>query len=141
MTETRCWIDFKGDHALQRKIDTGWFRDEQGLYLPIASFPPLPSKWAYWTIALGEWCSLRGVKWNDASKGIGDDTTSAKVKKHQIEDYIQFVYGGSPSYFDPKEMITWKARANIVNSLTDLRGFVAQYLNPRLWYELMADTW
>ena len=140
MTETACWIAFKSDHSLQRKIDTGWFTDERGLYLPISSFPPNPHN-SYWTGTLAEWCKLRGVSWKDVSKGHGDDTMSAKVKKAQIEDFIMYVFGKNPYYFDPAKMITWKGRANVANELTNLRAFVAQNLSPRLWYELLADTW
>ncbi|MGH9627556.1 MAG: hypothetical protein ACRD7E_04315 [Bryobacteraceae bacterium] len=66
---------------------------------------------------------------------------SARVKKKQIEAFIEFAYGRDPSYFDPAKMLTWKGRAYLANALTDLRAFIAQQLNPRLWYELRADEY
>jgi hypothetical protein len=54
-------------------------------------------------------------------------------------DFIEYLYGSDPSYTDPAEMITWQGSAYLANQLTDLRAFIAQDLNPDLWYELCAD--
>lgn len=80
------------------------------------------------------WCRER--KLNPVKKEL---TLRVKVKKAQIEDFIDYVYGGSDLYFNPSEMLTWKGRAYLANNLNDLRACVAQNLNNRLWYDLWAD--
>ncbi|AXW00532.1 hypothetical protein CJO81_06985 [Ralstonia solanacearum] len=65
----------------------------------------------------------------------------ARVKKTQILDFIDFAYGQYASYGDPAQMLTWKGRAYLVNRLVDLKAFVAQQLNSRLRYELVADEY
>jgi hypothetical protein len=62
-----------------------------------------------------------------------------KVKKIQIQDFLDYVYGSSDFYFDPAKMLTWKGHAYLANHLNDLRACAAQQLSPRLWYELWAD--
>lgn len=133
MTETRCWVEYKSDHALQRKVEEGWFTDERGLYLPIAHFPGRPHM-SLWPIALQEWAKMRGI----AMKDIDGENFSARVKKDQILDFINFVYADDTSYTDPARMLTWKGRAFLAHQLIDLRAFVVQELNSRLWYELIA---
>ncbi|NWK43342.1 hypothetical protein [Ralstonia pickettii] len=137
MTDTRCWIEYKSDRALARKINDGWFTDERGLYLPIHDFPPAPGNGAYWTGLLPEWCKLVGVNFDPRA----DLQIAARVKKIQILEFIDFVYGRHPSYWDPAQMLTWKGRAYLANRLVDLKAFVAQQLNSRLWYELVADEY
>jgi hypothetical protein len=83
---------------------------------------------------LKQWCEKRGIDFVDEGLII-----RAKVKKDQIIDFIEFVYGNDPSYTDPAKMLTWKGKAYLASSLTNLRAFAAQQLNPRLWYELNAD--
>lgn len=137
MTATRCWIEYKSDRALARKISEGWFTDEAGLYLPIDDFPPAPGNGAYWTGLLPEWCRQVGIRFDYRA----ELEIVARVKKAQILDFIDFVYGQHASYGDPAQMLTWKGRAYLANRLVDLRAFVAQQLNPRLLYELVADEY
>jgi hypothetical protein len=87
-------------------------------------------------VALRQWSKERSVQLSQSEDGL---TRSAKVKKQHIADFIEYVYGADPSYNDPATMLTWKGRAYLANSLTDLRAFVAKELNPRLWHELKAD--
>jgi hypothetical protein len=87
-----------------------------------------------WPWILRQWCKNNEIKFVD--EGL---IVTAKVKKHQIEDFIQCVYARDPFYFEPAKMLTWNGRAYLANRLTDLRAFVAQELNPRLWYEIKAD--
>lgn len=83
---------------------------------------------------LAKWCRDNGIKI------IREDITiSAKVKKKQIQDFIESVFAADSFYSDPAKMLTWKGRAYLANALTDLRVFVAQQLNSRLWYEIHAD--
>lgn len=136
MTETRCWVEYKSDHALQRKVKEDWFTDEKGFHLPIASFPGRPRN-SLWPIALQDWTGMRGI----AMKDIDGVTFSARVKRDQLLDFINFVYADDPSYTDPAQMLTWKGRAFLAHQLIDLRAFVTQELNARLWYDLMADMY
>lgn len=141
MTETNCWVEFKSDRALQRKITEGWFstaEDKEGesCFVPIMSFPPHPNQ-AFWPGVVREWCKLRGLQWDDTDGA----TTIVRVKQEQIRDFIEYVYADAPFYTDPSQMLTWKGCAHLANRLTNLRAFVAQELNPRLWYELNADTY
>jgi hypothetical protein len=133
MTQYRCWIGYESDRALQSKIKQGFFSDEGELHLPLNGFPA-PSNDVCWPGTLREWCKERGIP--VVVEGL---TVSTKVKKPQIEDFIEYVYGSDPSYSDPAKMLTWKGRAYLANSLTNLRAFVAQQLSPRLRYELRAD--
>lgn len=133
MSDSRCWITFENDRALQARINRGEFGDKGGLYLPILNFPT-PPRGGYWIGILRGWCTSNKVKFVDEGLEV-----SARVKKKQIEDFIEFVYARDPFYFDPAKMLTWKGRAYLANSLTDLRAFVARQLNSRLWYELKAD--
>ncbi len=128
MTEHRCWVKFEKDRALQLRIKKGEF----GENLPIEFFPP--SSKGYWPQILKDWCQSRGIEYFE--EGL---TISAKVKKEQIRDFIGFVYAEDSSYCDPAKMLTWKGIAYLANSLTNLRAFVEQQLNPRIWYELKAD--
>lgn len=135
MTESRCWVTFKSDRALQRRIANGWYTQDGTTCLPIESFPPA-SGGTYWDAILTQWCYRAGVQWKQAD----GYTRVARVKKEQIEDFIRFVYDDDRSYCDPKHMLTWKGRAYLAHRLTDLRAFVAQELRPRIWYELNADA-
>ena len=135
MTESRCWVTFKTDRVLQRKIADGWFTEDGTTYLPIESFPPASGR-GYWDSILAQWCHQAEVECKQAD----GYTLVARVKKEQLEDFIRFVYEGDGSYFDPQHMLTWKGRAYLAHRLTDLRAFVAQQLRPRIWYELNADA-
>ena len=135
MTESRCWVTFKTDRVLQRKIADGWFTEDGTTYLPIESFPPASGR-GYWDSILAQWCHQAEVECKQAD----GYTLVARVKKEQLEDFIRFVYEGDGSYCDPKHMLTWKGRAYLAHRLTDLRAFVAQQLRPRIWYELNADA-
>jgi hypothetical protein len=132
MSASRCWITFESDKALQSRIRRGDFGEKDELYLPINCFPA--SGKGYWISILHQWCKKREIPFVDEGLQI-----TAKVKKDQIEDFIEFAYAGDPSYSEPARMLTWKGRAYLSNSLTDLRAFVAQQLNGRLWYEIKAD--
>lgn len=134
MTEHRCWVTFDSDRSLQLKIKKGWYGEKEKTYLPIFSFPPPDN--AYWPSLLRQWSKERDIDLSHTQDGL---TWSAKVKKPQIADFIEYVYGADPSYNDPAKMLTLRGRAYEANHLTDLRAFVAQELNPRLWYELKAD--
>ncbi|MBX7134192.1 MAG: hypothetical protein K1X67_16085 [Fimbriimonadaceae bacterium] len=137
MTQSACWIEFNSDRSLKRKVEEGWFTDDKGGdTLPIRSLPAAPNS-HYWTGVLTQWCSSAGVKLVRRN----EFAVVARVKKAQIEDFIRFVYDGSPMYSDPKSMLMWKGRAYLANHLINLRAFVAQELNPRLWYELVADEY
>jgi hypothetical protein len=81
------------------------------------------------------WARERGLQ-IDESEPLA---VSVKVKKDQLADFVEYVYGKDPSYKDPAKMLTWKGKAYLVHQLDDLRAFVAQELNPRLWYKLKAD--
>ncbi len=101
---------------------------------PISRFPP-PDDYC-WPSLLHQWSKTREIRLSQSEDGL---TSSAKVKKPQIADFIEYVYGADPSYNDPAKMLTYEGRAHLANRLTDLRAFVAKELNPRLWYELKAD--
>ena len=136
MTMYNCWITYERDRSLQSRIKRGDFSHGGEPYIPISCLPAPPRNGACWTGILCEWCRKNDIKF--VNEGL---VVSAKVKKKHIEDFIQYVYAGDPSYFDPAEMLTWNGRAYLANSLTDLRAFVAQQLNPRLWYEINADEY
>jgi hypothetical protein len=136
MSEHRCWITYKNDRSLQSRKGRGDFGDGENVGLPIDSFPPPPGNNDCWTAILKEWSRENGIKFVDEGLKV-----SAKVKKNQIEDFIEYVYARDPFYFEPAKMLTWKGRAYLANSLTNLRAFVAQELNSRLWYEITADEW
>jgi len=91
----------------------------------------------FWTGVLRDWCQSRNINWRE----IDGTTVAAKVKRDQIRDFVEFVYADAPIYNDPEQMFIWKGKAYMAHGLADLRAFVAQELNPRLWYELMADTY
>ncbi len=133
MTDSGCWVTFESDRSLQSRIKRGDFSDEGGLYLPISRFPAAPNG-RYWIGILRVWCQEQNVKFVDEGLHI-----SAKVKKRQIEDFIDFAFAGDTSYSEPAKMLTWKGRAYLANSLTELRAFVAKELDPRLWYQIHAD--
>lgn len=135
MTDTRCWVTYKNDRALRKKMKEGWFTEEGTVYFALDNFPARPANISYWPSVLKEWCRKNGVEF----KWVNELTISARVKKHQIEEFIDHVYGNDPSYNDPAEMLTWKGRAYLANCLTDLRALVAQELDPTIWYELNAD--
>ena len=130
----RCWISYDSDRALQSRIKQGFFDDNGEPYIPIDNLPAPPGNGGDWTGILCAWCRESGIPFVD-----GGLTISAKVKKSQIEGFVQHVYGSDPSYFDPAKMMTWKGRAYLANSFTDLRAFIAQQLSSRLWYQLNAD--
>jgi len=134
MTMYRCWISFDTDRALQSRIKQGHFGDKDNLNIPIDNFPAPPSAHYCWTGTVCGWCRENNIKF--VNEGL---FVHAKVKKKQIEDFIEYVYGGDPSYFQPAKMLTWQGHAYLANSLNDLRSFVAQELSPRLWYQLNAD--
>jgi hypothetical protein len=133
MTQHRCWITYENDKSLQSRISRGSFGDKETPYIPISSLPAPPGG-GYWTGILRGWCKNNTIKFVD--EGL---IVCVKVKKYQIEDFIEFVYARDPFYFEPAKMLTWKGHAYLANSLTDLRAFVAQQLNSRLWYEINAD--
>jgi hypothetical protein len=136
MTMYRCWISYDNDRVLQSRIKRGYFSDEGEPYIPISCFLAAPRSAGCWTGILCEWCRKSEIPFVK-----GDLEVSARVKKSQIEDFIEHVYGGDPYYFDPAKMLTSKGRAYMANSLTDLRAFVAQQLSSRFWYKLEADEW
>lgn len=136
MTMYNCWITYETDRSLQSRIKRGDFSNEGGPYIPITCLPAPSGNGACWPGILREWCRKDGVKFID--QGL---IVSAKVKKQQIENFIQYVYADDPSYSDPAKMLTWKGRAYLANSLTNLRAFVAKELNSRLWYEIKADEY
>ena len=136
MTMCRCWISYENDRPLQARIKRGDFGDGGELYLPINSFPAPPGNGAYWTGILRAWCRKNEIPFVNGGLEV-----SAKVKKNQIEDFVEHVYGRDPFYFDPAKMLTWKGHAYLANSLTDLRAFIAQQLCSRFWYKLEADEW
>ena len=103
------------------------------MYLPIQDFPAAPNC-NYWIVLLSKWCRDNGIEVTQK-----DIFICAKVKKEQIQNFIECVFAGDPLYSDPAKMLTWQGRAYLANRLTDLRAFVAQQLNPRLWYEIHAD--
>jgi hypothetical protein len=129
---SNCWITFESDRALQAQIKRGGFGDNDKPYVPISNFPASPR--GYWICVLKGWFRERQIKSVDEGLEI-----SAKVKKEQIQDFIEFAFAGDPSYFDPAKMLTWHGRAYLANQLTDLRAFVAQQLSPRIWYQIHAD--
>lgn len=135
MTQYRCWLTFETDRALQLKVKSGWYTDHDQTYLPISHFPP-PRDYC-WPGNLKSWCKNRGIEFSQVD-GL---TISAKVKKHQVLDFIDYIYGDDPSYNDPAKMLMSKGKAYLAHSLVDLIAFVSQDLNPRLWYELFADEW
>ncbi len=103
------------------------------MYLPIHDFPAAPNC-SYWIALLTKWCRDNGIAI------IREDLhISAKIKKKQIQDFIECVFASDPFYSDPAKMLTWRGRAHLANRLTDLRAFVAQQLNPGLWYKIHAD--
>jgi hypothetical protein len=131
--ESSCWITFESDEALQSRIEGGYFTSEEGkVYLPISQFPAARN--GYWICILKDWFREREIKFVD-----GDLHISAKVKKSQIEDFIEFAFAGHDSYSDPAKMLTWKGRAYLAHQLIDLRAFVAKELDPRIWYQIHAD--
>jgi len=132
MTMYNCWITYESDRALQSRIQRGDFSDGGEPYIPIGHLPAPPA--ACWTSILREWCQKNEIKFTDDGLLV-----SAKVKKSHIEDFIQHVYARDAFYFEPAKMLTWKGRAYLANSLTDLRAFIAQQLSSRLWYQLNAD--
>jgi hypothetical protein len=134
MTDTRCWITYDKDRALTNKVDEGWFTEDGIKYLPIDDFPPALNS-LYWPNILSSWCKQNGIEFED----IDELTISARVNKQQIEQFIQHVYGNSPSYNDPGQMSTWKGRAYLAHRLVDIQALVAQELKSNIWYELKAD--
>jgi len=131
--ESSCWITFESDRALQARLRRGDFGKEGKLCLPIQDFPAAPNC-DYWIVLLTKCCRDNGVELTR-----NDIIVSARVKKRQIQDFIECVFAGDPSYSDPAKMLTWQGRAYLSSWLTDLRAFVAQQLSPRLWYEIHAD--
>ena len=132
MTEHRCWVTYEKDRALRARMSKGSY-GEPGGAIPIQHFPP-PPHGDFWRTLLRNWCRKNAIEISE------DDLTSvARVKKHQIQDFLEYVYADDPYYFDPAKMLTWEGKAYLANSLNNLRAFVAQELNPRLWYELKAD--
>jgi hypothetical protein len=131
MTAYRCWIEFPNDKPLQLRVQRGELGEPGSS--PLRTFPSPPNNNS-WPAALVVWCRERKLN------AIEEDlTVRVKVKKAQIEDFIDYVYGDSEAYFNPSKMLTWKGRAYLANQLNDLRACVAQQLSPRLWYELRAD--
>jgi hypothetical protein len=135
MTTSTCWIDYKSDRRLARRVAEGWFTDGDKVNLPLTGFPARPRMNDYWTEIVSDWCEATGV----AVKREGVARVRARVKKQHVEAFIRDVYLSEPSYTDPAQMLTWKGRAYLANALTDLRACVAQQLSPRLWYELCAE--
>jgi hypothetical protein len=134
MTQHRCWVSFETDRALQSRVKSGWYSEQDSTWTPLSAFPP-EWKTNCWPTILAKWSNERGIP----TSQIYALEISAKVKQHQIVDFIDHVYGTDPSYHDPAKMLMWKGQAYLANSLTNLRAFVTQELNPRLWYELHAD--
>jgi len=128
----RCWVSYDTDRALQKKVNQGWYGDKDSACVPISGFPAPPSN-SMWIALIHTWSKERGVELLRGDDGL---TWTAKVKQRQIADFIEYVYGSDPSYNDPAKMLTWQGRAYLANALTNLRAFVAQDLNPRLWYVL-----
>lgn len=127
MTAYRCWLENPSDKPLARKIAEGWYGEA-----PAGDFPHHQGH--SWPITLEQWCRLRSLK--PVRDGL---ILSVRVKQADVMAYLEHVYGDDPSYTDPGRMLTWKGNAYLANRLTNLRAFVAQALNPRLWYILKAD--
>ena len=135
MTDSRCWVTYENDQELQKKVEDGWFTEKETRYFALSDFPPNHFNIGYWPTVLREWCKENKLE----IEQVDSLTISTKIKKNQIEDFIQYVYGKDPSYNDPAKMLMWKGRAHHANYLIDLRALVAQYLDSTLWYELNAD--
>jgi hypothetical protein len=131
MTAYRCWIEFPNDKPLQLRVQRGELGEPDSC--PLQSLPAAPNN-TCWPAVLHGWCGER--KLGPIDEGL---TVRIKVKRAQIEDFIDYAYGGSGFYFNPSKMLTWKGHAYLANRLNDLRACVAQQLSPRLWYELWAD--
>ena len=132
MTMYNCWIDLSKDRSLKLRVEKGKFGDV--LKSTTAFFPAPPNSRSCWPGTVSRWCKERNL-----SPTWGDLDVRVTVTKTQIEDFIDYVYRDSASYWDPAQMLMWEGRAYLVNSLTNLRAFVAQELNPKRKYELKAD--
>lgn len=136
MTQYRCWISTKVDKSIQLKLGNDCIGDQDNISQYIASFPP--ARTGNWPALLRKWSVERGINLTLMADGL---TISATLKKDKISDFIEYVYGADPRYNDPEKMLIWQGQAYQVDSLNRLKSFVAQDLNPQLYYELMADEY
>src|SRR5690348_10665327 len=136
MTMYSCRIRYDHDRLSQKRIKKGYLTDGAKSYMPIDFLPPPSPPPGCCTGMVRARCQRYEIPIVQR-----DLVISAKVKKNQIHDFVDHVYGRDPSYFDPAKMLTWKGHAHLANSLSDLRAFIAQQLSSRFWYELEADEW
>ena len=137
MTDTCCWIRFGSDRSLIKRIEAGTYTGYRKKY---GYFPwdfPLRPRSSLWTVTLLAWCREQKIEHN----WVNQLTISARVKQHQIMAFIEHVYGNDPGYFDPKRMFAPDGEAFFVHRLIDLKAFVMQEMQSRLWYELVADEY
>jgi hypothetical protein len=103
MTAYRCWIAFPNDKPLQLRVQRGELGEPDSC--PLQSLPAAPNN-TCWPAVLHGWCGER--KLGPIDEGL---TVRIKVKRAQIEDFIDYAYGGSGFYFNPSKMLTWKGHA------------------------------
>src|ERR1017187_3740084 len=96
MTMYSCSLGFQSDRSLKSKVTKGWYEGD------VPGFPAPPSG-SNWIGLLWRWAKERGIA-VDLSNPLA---VSARVKKDQIVDFIEYVYGKDPSYCDPARMLTW----------------------------------
>ena len=89
MTMYNCRIRFQRDRALGARIARGDFGDPNNPYVPLTNLPAPPGN-SCWPALLKSWCRNCGIPCLDEGLVI-----RAKVKKHQVEAFIEFVYAGS----------------------------------------------
>ena len=90
MTAYRCWIELPNDKPLQLRIQRGELGEPGSC--PLQSIPAPPNDTCWPAVLIG-WCRER--KLSPIDQGL---TVKVKVKKAQIEDFIDYVYGGSDFY-------------------------------------------
>ncbi|WP_109485388.1 hypothetical protein [Occallatibacter savannae] len=134
MTEFNCWIDLTTDKRLKLRVEKGIFGGQ--FNSTHVWFPAPPNNYRCWPGVVAGWCKERNL--NPVWERLDIRVT---VTKAQIEDFIDYVYRDDASYWEPAKMLMWEGRAYLANSLTNLRAFVAQELNPKRTYELKADEY
>ena len=109
MTQYRCWVSYDTDKPLQMKVKKGWFGEKENRCVPISGFPAPEND--CWPALLRTWSKERSIELSQTEDGL---TWSVKVKRQQIADFIEYVYGADPSYHDPAKM-----RAGVPGQLSD----------------------
>lgn len=133
MTVTTCHIDITHDAALMKKVGENWFCSDESRSAPVGF--PITNK-GYWTVALPAWCERNHVPVEQVAKFPFE--LRAKLKKQQILEFIAWLYDDDRSYMDPEHMLTWKGEAYLAVKLLHFKAFVAQNLNARRWYYVVA---